>query len=98
MLLTKLNIEKYNESKNVFDAIKKKKWDEANKLAKNNEVLIKIVDWHFLKQNNSLKFFSKTNNFIKENPDWPQKKFFRKKMELFIDRKLNNYGNSFKAK
>ena len=87
---SKFNIEKYKKSKVVFNAIKKKRWNEANKLAKNNEVLIKIVDWHFLKQNNSSKFFSKTNNFIKENPDWPQKKLFRKKMELFIDNNLSN--------
>ncbi|MCH2540919.1 MAG: lytic transglycosylase domain-containing protein [Alphaproteobacteria bacterium] len=87
---SKFNIEKYKKSKVVFNAIKKKRWNEANKLAKNNEVLIKIVDWHFLKQNNSSKFFSKTNNFIKENPDWPQKKLFRKKIELFIDNNLSN--------
>ena len=87
---SKFNIEKYKKSKIVFNAIKKKEWDKANKLAKNNEVLKKIIDWHFLNQNNNSKFFLKTNNFIIENPDWPQKKFFRKKMELFIDSNLSN--------
>ena len=70
--------------------VKEKEWNKANKLAKNNKVLKKIIDWHFLNQNNKPKFFSKTNNFIIENPDWPEKKFFRKKMELFIDSNLSN--------
>ena len=87
---SKLNLEKYKKSKNVFEAIKKKNWDEAVKLAKNNEVLKKIIDWHFIYQNNNPEFFSKTNNFIKKNPNWPQKKFFRKKIELFIDSNLKN--------
>ena len=63
---SKFNIDKYKESKIVFNAIKKKEWNKANKLAKNNEVLKKIIDWHFLKQNNKPKFFSKINNFISQ--------------------------------
>ena len=87
---SKLNLGKYKKSKNVFEAIKKKNWNEAVKLAKNDEVLKKIIDWHFIYQNNNPEFFSKTNNFIKKNPNWPQKKFFRKKIELFIDSNLKN--------
>ena len=87
---SKLNIEKYKKSKIVFDAIKKENWKEAKKLARNNEVLIKIIDWNFLYQNNNPKFFLKTNNFIKDNPNWPKRIFLRKKMELFIDSNLNN--------
>ena len=87
---SKLNLEKYKKSKNVFEAIKKKNWNEAVKLAKNDEVLKKIIDWHFIYQNNNPEFFSKTNNFIKKNPNWPEKKFFRKKIELFIDSNLKN--------
>ena len=86
----KFNIEKYKKSKIVFDAIKKKKWDQATKLASNDRVLKKIIDWNFIYQNNSPKFSSKTSNFIKKNSNWPAKKFFRKKMELFIDSNLNN--------
>ena len=33
---SKLNLEKYKESKIVFNAIKKKDWKQANKLAKND--------------------------------------------------------------
>ena len=86
----KLNIEKYKKSKIVFNAIKKEDWNHAKKLAGNDEVLKKIVDWHFLYQNNNPKFFLKTKNFIEKNPNWPQKRFFRKKIELFIDSNLNN--------
>ena len=86
----KLNIKKYKKSKIVFDAFKKKKWDQATKLARNDEVLKKIIEWNFIYQNNNRKFSSKTKNFIKQNPNWPEKKFFRKKMELFIDSHLNN--------
>jgi len=87
---SKINIEKYKKSRQVFNEIKKKNWNEAKKLAKNNEVLIKIIDWHFIHQNNNPKFFSKTDNFIRKNPNWPQEKFFRKKIELFIDSNLKN--------
>tara|TARA_Y100000590_G_scaffold443194_1_gene572300 strand:+ start:47 stop:2086 length:2040 start_codon:yes stop_codon:yes gene_type:complete len=87
---SKLNIEKYKESKKIFNAIKKKEWTNANKFAKNDTILKKIVDWHFLKQNNNPKFFLKTKKFIEENHDWPQKKLLRKKIELFIDRNLSN--------
>ena len=76
---SKLNIEKYKKSKIVFDAIKKENWNKANKLAKNDKILKKIIDWHFLYQNNNRKFFLKTNNFIKENPNWPKRIFLRKK-------------------
>ena len=86
----KLNIEKYKKSKIVFTAIKKENWNHAKKLARNDEVLKKIVNWHFLYQNNNPKFFLKTKNFIEKNPNWPQKRFFRKKIELFIDSNLNN--------
>ena len=86
----KLNIKKYKKSKIVFDEIKKKKWDKATKLARNDEILKKIIDWNFIYQNNNRKFSSKTSNFIKQNSNWPEKKFFRKKMELFIDSHLNN--------
>ena len=86
----KLNIEKYKKSKIVFTAIKKEDWNHAKKLAGNDEVLKKIVDWHFLYQNNNPKFFLDTKNFIEKNPNWPQKRFFRKKIELFIDSNLNN--------
>ena len=86
----KLNIEKYKKSKKVFDVIKRNNWNEAKKLAKNDGILIKIIDWHFLYQNNNPKFFLKTTNFVKENPNWPQKNFFIKKIELFIDKNLNN--------
>ena len=51
---SKINIEKYKKSRQVFNEIKKKNWNEAKKLAKNNEVLIKIIDWHFIHQNNLL--------------------------------------------
>ena len=87
---SQLDLSKYKESKRVFNAIKKSEWNKANKLAKNNEVLKKIIDWHFLNENSNPKFFFKTSNFIKENPNWPNKKFFRKKTELFIDSNLNN--------
>ena len=87
---SKLNKEKYKKSKVIFNSIKKKNWSEANKLAKNNEVLKKIVDWHFLNQNNNSKYFNRTKKFIEENPDWPQKKQLRRKMELFINKNLNN--------
>ena len=87
---SKLNKEKYKKSKVIFNSIKKKNWSEANKLAKNNEVLKKIVDWHFLNQNNNSKYFNKTKKFVEENPDWPQKKQLRRKMELFINKNLNN--------
>ena len=86
----KLNIEIYKKSKIVFDVIKKENWKEAKKLARNDEVLKKIIDWNFLYQNRNPKFFLKTNNFIKNNPNWPKRIFFRKKMELFIDSNLNN--------
>ena len=39
----KLNIEKYKKSKIVFDAIKKENWKKANKLAKNDKILKKII-------------------------------------------------------
>jgi hypothetical protein len=65
----KLNIEKYKKSKIVFTAIKKEDWNHAKKLAGNDEVLKKIVDWHFLYQNNNPKFFLKTKNFIEKNPN-----------------------------
>ena len=87
---SKLNKEKYKKSKVIFNSIKKKNWSEANKLAKNNEVLKKIVDWHFLNQNNNSKYFNRTKKFVEENPDWPQKKQLRRKMELFINKNLNN--------
>ena len=86
----KLNIEKYKKSKIVFDAIKKKEWNKATKLAKNDKVLKKIVDWQFLYENNDRKFLLKTKNFINNNPNWPKKNFFRRKMELFIDSNLSN--------
>jgi len=86
----KLNIEKYKKSKKVFNVIKRNNWNEAKKLAKNDGILIKIIDWHFLYQNNNPKFFLKTTNFVKENPNWPQKNFFIKKIELFIDKNLSN--------
>ena len=63
----KLNIEIYKKSKIVFDVIKKENWKEAKKLARNDEVLKKIIDWNFLYQNRNPKFFLKTNNFIKNN-------------------------------
>ena len=87
---SKLNKEKYKKSKVIFNSIKKKNWSEANKLAKNNEVLKKIVDWHFLNQNNNSKYFNRTKKFVEENPDWPQKKQLKRKMELFINKNLNN--------
>jgi len=87
---SKLNKEKYKKSKVIFNSIKKKNWSEANKLAKNNEVLKKIVDWHFLNQNNNSKYFNRTKKFVEENPNWPQKKQLRRKMELFINKNLNN--------
>ena len=90
---SKLNKEKYKKSKVIFNSIKKKNWSEANKLAKNNEVLKKIVDWHFLNQNNNSKYFNRTKKFVEENPDWPQKKQLRRKMELFINKNLNNKEN-----
>ena len=86
----KLKDQKYKESKIVFNSIKKKEWKKAKKLAKKDKVLEKIIDWHFLNQNNDPKFFSKTNDFIKENPDWPKKVYLRKKMELFIGSNLKN--------
>ena len=87
---SKVNIQKYQKSKIVFDAIKKKNWKNANVLAKNDEILKKIINWNFLNQNNDPKFFSKTKKFIEKNPNWPRRKFFRKKMELFLDRNLSN--------
>ena len=43
-----------------------------------------------MKENNNSKFYLRTSNFIKKNPEWPQNKLFRKKIELFIDKNLNN--------
>ena len=87
---SKFNKKEYKESKLVLEAIKKKNWVNANKLSKNDPVLKKIVEWHFLKENNNSKFYLRTSNFIKKNPEWPQNKLFRKKIELFIDKNLNN--------
>ena len=87
---SKFNKKEYKESKLVLEAIKKKNWVNANKLSKNDPVLKKIVEWHFLKENNNSKFYLRTSNFIKKNAEWPQNKLFRKKIELFIDKNLNN--------
>ena len=87
---SKLNLEKYKESKIVFNAIKKKDWKQANKLAKNDEVLKKIVLWHFLYQNNDPNHFTQTRSFINKNQNWPERKLFRKKIEMFIDSNFNN--------
>ena len=76
---SKINIEKYKKSRQVFNEIKKKHWNEAKKLAKNNEVLIKIIDWHFIHQNNNPKFFSLAGKYLDEfsfKLEWCLKKFF----------------------
>ena len=62
-------------------------YKDISKLAK---ALEKLVDWYFLNQNKSPKFFQKTNNFIKENPNWPKITFLRKKNELFVGSNWNN--------
>ena len=64
---SKFNKKEYKESKLVLEAIKKKNWVNANKLSKNDPVLKKIVEWHFLKENNNSKFYLRTSNFIKKN-------------------------------
>ena len=63
---SKFNKKEYKESKLVLEAIKKKNWVNANKLSKNDPVLKKIVEWHFLKENNNSKFYLRTSNFIKK--------------------------------
>ena len=63
--------------KKVFDSIKKQKWSNAKKIANKDKALEKLVDWYFLNQNKSPKFFQNTNNFIKENPNWPKITFLR---------------------
>ena len=80
----------FQEAKLVFDAIKKQKWSKAKKIANQDTTLIKLIDWYFLNQNKNPKFFQKTNEFIIRNPDWPKKKFLRKKNEMFIGSKWNN--------
>ena len=80
----------FQEAKLVFDAIKKQQWSKAKKIANQDTTLIKLIDWYFLNQNKNPKFFQKTNEFIIRNPDWPKKKFLRKKNEMFIDPKWNS--------
>ena len=87
---SKFNLNKYQDSKIIFEAIKKEEWNRASKLAKNNEVYKKIVEWYFLYQNQHPKHLLKTNSFLEKNPNWPKRLFFRKKIELFIDRNWQN--------
>ncbi len=85
----KIKSKKFQESKIIFDLIKEKKWDKATKAAKNNIVLKKIIEWHYLSQNNNNNFF-RTKKFIEKNINWPNENFFKKKMELVIERNFNN--------
>ena len=68
----------FTKAKKVFDSIKKQKWSNAKKIANKDKALEKLVDWYFLNQNKSPKFFQKTNSFIKENPNWPKITFLRR--------------------
>ena len=86
-LITK---KEFTKAKKVFDSIKKQKWSNAKKIANKDKALEKLVDWYFLNQNKSPKFFQNTNNFIKENPNWPKITFLRKKNELFVGSNWNN--------
>ena len=86
-LITK---KEFTKTKKVFDSIKKQKWSNAKKIANKDKALEKLVDWYFLNQNKSPKFFQNTNNFIKENPNWPKITFLRKKNELFVGSNWNN--------
>ena len=84
-----LKPKKYQKSKIIFDLINEKKWNKANKYAKNDVVLKKIIEWHYLNQSNKNDFF-RIKKFIENNPNWPNETFFRKKMELVIERNFNN--------
>ena len=61
----KLNIKIYKKSKIVFDVIKKENWKEAKKLARNDEVLKKIIDSKHAKKSILLILVNCSYNILK---------------------------------
>ena len=74
----------FKEIKPTYDLIKKKEWKKAFNSSKKNTALNKLVEWYFLRDNKDPKLFLKTKKFVENNPTWPDRKFLRKKNELFI--------------
>jgi len=64
----------YRIAKNVFDLIKKSKWNSALELTKKvkNKEFKKLVTWLYLKQNGNQATFKNYQDFISQNPDYPR--------------------------
>ncbi len=64
----------YRQAKNIFNLIKKKKWNSAlveTKKIKDKEFK-NLVTWLYLKQRGNQATFNDYQNFIRKNPDYPR--------------------------
>jgi soluble lytic murein transglycosylase len=61
-------------AKNIFNLIKKSKWDSALEQTKKikDKEFKNLVTWLYLKQNGNRATFGDYKNFISENPDYPR--------------------------
>ena len=64
----------YRLAKNIFNLIKKGKWNTAVEQAKKikNKEFKNLVTWHYLKQTGNQATFNDYQNFIAKNPDYPR--------------------------
>ena len=64
----------YRLAKNIFDLIKKKKWNSALELTKKvkDKEFKNLVTWLYLKQSGNLATFKDYQNFIEINSDYPR--------------------------
>ena len=64
----------YNLAKNIFNLIKKKKWNTATEETKKikDKEFKNLITWLYLKQRGNQATFNDYQNFIVKNPDYPR--------------------------